>query len=265
MIQSSALLAYAKTAAWILFMPWSAARHVAIPDRLACAIRWAAIHVIAAAGAATFCCNDYEFSMWIWHVAVPDPYFHPAYFMSQDPPGSRATVWFAQTFMAWLVLFASIPALGCALALVIPHHRAWQRCAAKWSCYVTIVLAPVVTLWYAWYRLYPVVYRMPGPMTIFDSGPAPDLAPGVAGTAFAVYWGLGACSLVYRRSIPFIARLRTPRRLPRRWPIKTAIRHAGGAVGCLMLRAAPYTGLFVGAWWVLRHGVFPAGPLEALR
>lgn len=236
-----------------------------MPDRWPHAARWAAAHVLLAALGATLLCNGRVFSTWSWHRFIPDPFDNPVNFMSQSAPGDRIAIWFAQAFFAWLVLFASIPALGIALVLLLPGHRAWQQCAMKWSCYVTVTLLPIVGSWYAWCALFPVTYQVPGPITVYGIGPAPDLLPTTVGTIFGVYWAAGTCSVVYRRRSRRVARLREAWRRVRRARLHDFVARAVALPCSLALRAAPYAALFVAAQWVLWHVAFPAGSLEALR
>jgi len=256
------LAQFLTTSLRIVFCPLFAARRIAAADRGWRAARWAAIHVFAATLIATLCCNDFLFSSWILRELGIVRAADALHFMDRPPPDARLPVWLVQSFVAWLLMFGSVPALGAGLALMIPQRRSWQFCAQKWSAYATVVLVPAVGLWYFWYTLAPPVYQVPASLTILRAGPAPDFDATAAGAVYGAYWALGLCRVAGGRFLGLI---------PGRGAARGSLRKGALArLGTLLrrsltVRAASLACVFVTAWWLVRAVVLPGGGLEALR
>ncbi len=261
------LIAYLKSLFLILITPCWAGRHLAQPDRWGRAIRWAVVHCVILAIAATMLCYDCTFSMWIWRRFVPDPLFHPLFYMQVPAPASRILVWSLQSLVAWFVFLASVPATGVALTLLWPRrHRAWKATAAKWSLYATAALVPALAAWYGYYLVFPPLSPPPGGITIYTLGPPPDMPAWFAAIVYATIWTLGVMrntyrSLIRRRLVKRICNPDYPLSISMWW----WLRWRPLVPVCVWISACIiYGGLYFGLWLLMVRCAFPPAGLGAL-
>ena len=229
------LFAYLKSLARVAFMPASAARSVAVPDRwMRCGL-WASGHLMLAVIAAVLLANGHEYVRWVADRIWPSAFRPPHLFDFTDPPLDRVAIWSIQSFILWALAFAVPAVIGCLLSLGIPgRHRAAKLGGLKWSLYLVPLFLLALASWYGFYVVFPPKAQATFPMTLAYKLPPPEVPMWLLVGPYGIWWAIGMAANQYSRT------------------------HKRTAT-------TVYAAVFFGTWLLVTHVLFAPGPLESVR
>gem|GEM_PF-2697774 len=138
-------ITYFRTLLSLGLCPCRTARSLANPDHYPRAVRWAVLHLVAAAMLATML-GSHQYYL---HLLFPDvrnlTMQVQFWFETDNASVLRRLCWLFESLVTWLAFLAALPASGCLLASLVPRMQPAARAAiAKWSLYSTALLAPMV-------------------------------------------------------------------------------------------------------------------------
>ena len=236
--RGSLLFAYINTVLLIVFCPCRASRGLVTPDHHGRPVRWAVGHLLLAALLGTVAGSELIYPTWFTELFAP-VVPRPGTVWENGATHARFVLWIAQSFLAWLIVMAPLPALGVALGAAVPgRHPAAQRAIARWSLYGAVLVLPLhVAHCTAKLVVWASTTGSTGLMLPFTGISRPFLAPSCPPTFLAVLYGLWWARGV--SAIPYLSQ--------RRLPVFAA--HAA---------------LFICVWLVLAKVLFPATELASL-
>lgn len=228
------LFAYLKTVLTIVFWPWGAARGVAIPDRLPRAIRWATVHLVLLALAGVALGSSLYFSHWIQRKVMGTPGWPGGVSGAYEPSTFRVALWAGQSFGAWLVALAALPLLGIGLGYVSPgRHPAASRAIAKWSLYISIVLAGLfVAIYTAQFLNWLWFPRFVGGFKTAWSPAHPSVT--LLAIPYGIWWAIGVSVNPYLRARGFRVFLANAVLFVVAWLLLTDVLFPADAFGSLL-------------------------------
>lgn len=226
---------YLRSLARIAFMPTSAARSIAVPDRWKRCCLWASVHLLVAVISVVLLGNGQQYVRWVALRIWPPTFQPPHLFDYTDPPLDHIAVWSAQSFLFWALAIAVPMGIGCLLSLGIPgRHRAAKLCGVKWSLYLAPLFLLALAGWYSFYVVFlPKAQTMFG-MTSTYKLPLPEVPMWLLIGSYGIWWAVGMAANQYRRTHKRIA-----------------------VIG--------YAAVFLGAWLLVTRVLFAPGPLGTVR
>ena len=226
-------MAYVRTLAVMLFLPWRAARGLAVPDHWPRGVRWAVVHLVCATVACALLADGQHFPKWLAAQVWPPSFDPPHMYGSEDSPAGRMVVWFGQSLVAWAIAITLPVGLASTLSFAIPgRHRAAKLGGIKWSLYLSSLYLVVLAPWCGYFALNPPPARALW-TNITSTLPTPSpLAMMLAG-AYGAWWAAGMAANPYNR-------------------VRTLRAFLGFAV------------LYAGAWAIMAWILFPAGALSSV-
>jgi len=236
--RGSLLFAYINTVLLIVFCPCRASRGLVTPDHHGRPVRWAVGHLLLAALLGTVAGSELIYPTWFTELFAP-VVPRPGTVWENGATHARFVLWIAQSFLAWLIVMAPLPALGVALGAAVPgRHPAAKRAIARWSLYGAVLVLPLhVAHCTAKLAVWASATGSTGLMLAFTGISRPFLAPSCPPTFLAVLYGLW-----WARGVSA-----TPYLSQRRLPVFAA--HAA---------------LFICVWLILAKVLFPATELASL-
>ena len=232
--RGSILASYFGMHAVILFLPWRAARGLAVPDHWRRCLCWAGMHVALATITCALAANGQLFPRWLLHQVWPPSFDPPHMSITSDAPSGRMMVWFAQSLAAWAIVVVLPTAISAGLSAGVPgRHRAAKVGGIKWSLYLTSLHLVVLVGWYGYHSLHPPQAQAEWPFTFTYTLPPPELPVMLLAGVYGAWWAAGMASNPYNR----------------------------------VRGIAPFLGfglLYAGMWLLVARVLFPAGALEAL-
>ncbi len=232
--RGSVFIAYVRTLAVILFLPWRAGRRLVVPDHWPRCVRWAVVHI----GLAIFFCallaNGRHTLQWLTERVSPSSFDPPHLEFPGDASAERVLVWFSQSFAAWAIALLYSVGLGSLLSVSIPgRHRAAKLGGVKWGLYLSSLFIVMLAAWYGYYVLNPPQAQATLPASFTWTLPTPGPPAKLLAGAYGVWWAAGMAANPYNRA-------------------RTLRTFLGFAL------------LYAGSWAIMAWVLFPAGALEAL-
>ena len=205
----------------IIVCPCRAARGLLLPDRYARAVRWCVTHLLLLALIGTALGSEgsfWRYPVMKWRASGPQPW-------DQNEAGITTGVvatWVTQSLLAWIIMLATLPALGVALGVLWPgRHPAARRrhrsergrltehrhavdhspvararhAIAKWSLYATTVLVLAFVAANAWSLIHWWQSQAGAPGRIPLNPAAPP--PIILALFYAFCWARGVAANLY--------------------------------------------------------------------
>jgi hypothetical protein len=186
---------YIRTLLTIIVCPCRAARGLLLPDRYARAVRWCVTHLLLLALIGTALGSEgsfWRYPVMKWRASGPQPW-------DQNEAGITTGVvatWVTQSLLAWIIMLATLPALGVALGVLWPgRHPAARRAIAKWSLYATTVLVLAFVAANAWSLIHWWQSQAGAPGRIPLNPAAPP--PIILALFYAFCWARGVAANLY--------------------------------------------------------------------
>ncbi|MCA9253886.1 MAG: hypothetical protein R3E58_18825 [Phycisphaerae bacterium] len=226
--------AYIKSLCWIVFLPWRAARGLAIPDRTSRAIRWAMLHFAGTVISLALLSHGLHYVRWLQFKLFPsilnqlEPVKWNDYLIKQTP------IWAVHTLIAWGTVLLVAVLTGCALSYLLPgRHRAAKLGGVKWSLYIVPIYLLATVVWYPVELLFtgfPISFLAQSFWSLIGIQDTPYW---FLVTVYAVWWSWGISANQFNRRRQILA--------------------------CL-----PYFWLYFGTWLLIMRLISPFGALEPL-
>jgi hypothetical protein len=227
-----ALSAYLRTLGLTLFLPWRAARGLALPDHWHRCLRWSVAHLVIVTLVCASLANGEIFVQWVVEQVLTLAFDPPHLQSLGDVSCSRMLVWFSQSFTAWVIAILFPVGLASLLSIGIPgRHRAAKLGGIKWSLYLSSLYLVIVAAWYGYYYVNPP--QSQEAITFTYALPMPGPPTMLLASAYGAWWAAGMAANPYNR-------------------VRTPIAFFG------------FTLLYVGSWAIMTWVLFPAGALDAL-
>lgn len=232
--RGSALDAYLRTLAVILFLPWRAGRGLVVPDHWHRCVRWAVVHIAVAVFTCALLANGEHTLYWLVEQVSPSSFDPPHMDGPGDASAARVLAWFSQSLIAWAIAILFSVGLASLLSISLPgRHRAAKLGGVKWSLYLSSLFIVMLAAWYGYYVLNPPQAQATFPVTFTYTLPTPGPPAMLLAGAYGAWWAAGVAANPYNR-------------------VRTLRAFFGFAL------------LYAGSWAIMAWVLFPAGVLDSV-